>query len=293
MPPVFVVGFPRSGTTLMRFLLDSHPDLAVAPETHFLAHFLARHPDLDLTDPAQRTAFWAEFTDSQWFPRLGIDPDAVPLDDQHDPRSLFRAILVAYADKTGKTSFGEKTPDHYQHLATLFDWFPDARVAFMVRDPRAVVASYLTIGQSWADGADAYTLARSWSAHMEQVNAWRGDPRVRVVLYEQLVRDPETEVRAFLELAGLRDETSAILSRQPTQRMETGSLGPDGAVTDQNVDAWRQRLSRRQIAVVEAFNGEHMSALGYVTDTGRWRSRVEGNVERVGHRLRRLRSGAG
>jgi hypothetical protein len=268
--PLFVVGFPRSGTTLMQYLLNDHPDQAVAPETHFLSRHWRDNRHRDLTDPTDREAFWTEFTSSPWFPDLGLDArafaDSAPPGTFDSFGALFAGLLAAYADRTGKPRIGEKTPHHYQYLSTLFEWFPDARVIFMVRDPRAVTASYLTVDQSWAADADAFAIAARWARHVAQLNKWRADPRVHVVPYEQFVRDPSGELGRILSFAGLRDETAAILSRQPTQKRETGSLRVYTQVSDENIDAWRGRLSRAQVGVVEGLTRSHMRAFGYLPD---------------------------
>jgi hypothetical protein len=277
----------------MRFLLNDHPDLAVAPETHFLSYYWRRHNHVDLTQPTDRETFWAEFTSSDTFSRLALDPDALragaAADALTDFRAMFRAVLVAYAEKNGKKRFGEKTPDHYQHLGTLFEWFPNGRVVFLIRDPRAVVASYMTVNQQWAEGSDAYTLARGWRSHVDDhVRQWQDDPRVRLVRYEQLVRAPEAELRQVLDFAGLRDETSAILNRQPTEKLGTGSLGPASRVSDDNVDVWRSRLTRRHLALIEGATSARMPVLGYTPEMSPVRSRVTAAAERVRRRSRRL-----
>jgi hypothetical protein len=289
--PLFIVGFPRSGTTMLQFLLDDHPDQAIASESHFLDLFWAPHRDLDLTDECDAADFWAEFSASRWFARLELDPDTFRAGADPrvfaDFRSLFAAVLDAHAESRGKARAGEKTPDHYRHLDTVFDWFPDARVVFMVRDPRAVVASYLHVDRDWAKGLDAYELSHRWSQHIGYLNQWLDDPRVHLIRYEDLVREPAPHLRAILTFAGLRDETAAILSREQTASRPTGSLRSDTAVSDRNVEAWRSRLGARDLAVVEAVNRRHMHALGYQPVGARLVGAL--TLRREGFRRRRAR----
>lgn len=289
--PVFVVGFPRSGTTLMRYLLNDHPQQAIAPETHFLVHFVPKYRNCSLSNPGDLHAFWTDFTSSEWFPRFGLEARDIyncASADDASFRSLFRALLRVYAASTGKPRIGEKTPEHYEHLATLLSWFPNARVVFLLRDPRAVIASYLHIEQKWAEGANAYSLARRWQAHLSHVYRWRNDPRVRVIRYEDLVRNPHAELPEILNFVGLSDETSAILTRRPARRHATGSLAENAQLSDANVDLWRTRLSPRQISTVEGVLGTRMTSFGYALDRARLYSRYIAHIERAQRAARLL-----
>src|SRR2546423_14577765 len=120
---------------MVQFLLNDHSDQAICPETHFLDLFWAKHRELDLRKHEDRALFWAEFTASKWFGRLKFDADefCARAGDAAfaDFRALFLAVLEAYAASQGKARIGDKTPTHYRHLDTIFEWFPDARVVFL------------------------------------------------------------------------------------------------------------------------------------------------------------------
>jgi hypothetical protein len=68
---------------------------------------------------------------------------------------------------------------------------------------------------------------------------------------------------AILAFAGLEPDVETILRRRPTERKATGSLNADSGVSDENVDAWRSRLSRREIGIVEAVTHVHLRRFGY------------------------------
>jgi hypothetical protein len=164
---VFVVGVSRSGTTLLRRVLESTREIAVAGENHYLGHLVAREGALryfrnlgDFGDDATMRRI-VEFLWSGEFQRRSrfreISPfwrwvtKNVPREDlerrllaaDRTDRGLFVAFLRAYADAKGKPVMGEKTPAHINHAATLVEWFPSARILHMVRDPRGVYVSEL------------------------------------------------------------------------------------------------------------------------------------------------------
>jgi hypothetical protein len=303
-PPIFVVGFPRSGTTLVHYLLNDHPEQAIAQETHFLDLFVPKYQDCNHGSWADLSAhwteftsklpdpFWADLTSNDWFPSFGPEAeDGGSADGEPSFTVFFSALLRAYATSTGKPRVGEKTPDHYKHLATLFSWFPNARVIFLLRDPRAVVASYLHVTRDWAEGANAYALSRRWQSHLSDLYRWRDDPRVQIVRYEALVRSPQTELPEILNFVGLSDETTKILARQPAERIATGSFVAYAPVSDANIEVWRTRLSPRQIATVEGVLGTEMTKLGYPPDCPLVYSRGVAQITRASQGARRLLSG--
>ncbi len=165
---IFVVGVSRSGTTLMRNILERSELIALAPENHFLGHLLEREGARyyfrragNLTDDAvlsrivemiysgefQRRSHLRELSPYwRWLvknvPRDEMERrllDMPPAD--RNERGLMAAFLRAYADSRGRPIMGEKTPAHLGHVDTLLSWFPNGRVVHMIRDPRAVYVS--------------------------------------------------------------------------------------------------------------------------------------------------------
>jgi hypothetical protein len=164
---IFIVGASRSGTSLMRHLLERSPRIALARENHFLGHlresegarFYFRRAG-DLADDASirrivEMIYSGDFARQSRFRELSTFwkwlVDNVPRDDMErrllaadrDERGLFVAFLRAYADKSDRPIIGEKTPAHLAYVETLLEWFPEARVVHMIRDPRAVFVSDL------------------------------------------------------------------------------------------------------------------------------------------------------
>jgi hypothetical protein len=164
---IFVVGVSRSGTTLMRNVLNGHSRVGIAPENHYLGHLLPGggyrqvfRRDGDLSDDAtidriSRRIYSAAFQQGtrlrpvspfwRWLKR------SVPrkelrgrlLAAARTEQGQFDALLRLYADAKGKVIPGEKTPAHVAFVDTLLAWYPGGRVVHMIRDPRAVFVSEL------------------------------------------------------------------------------------------------------------------------------------------------------
>jgi hypothetical protein len=171
---VFIVGVSRSGTTLMRRVLDSSSRMGIATENHYLGHLLAREGARhyfrqvgDLRDD-QAVRSVVELIWSGDFQRRSrlreISPywrwlmrtvpreefEARLLASDRSDRGIFSALMRTYADHGLKPVMGEKTPAHLAYVDTLLEWYPKARVVHMVRDPRGIYVSELRTGSSFA-----------------------------------------------------------------------------------------------------------------------------------------------
>ena len=256
------MGMPRSGTTLMRSILNAHPSLALAPETHLLDHWMQVHRRTDLTDAAGFASFWSEFAASPHFRWTGLDADEVEglIKQAGTPsfRSIFDILLTAYAARLGKPRPGEKTPGNYRYLDTLLDWYPHARVLYMVRDPRGVVASWEAHGRPWTD-KPLVTIASRWRRAAERAERWARDDRVAVVRYEALATAPEPELRRICE--HLDEPFAAAMIERPATADDIPS--PDTEVSTVSIERWRTELTNHEIAVTEHLTAAPMARLGY------------------------------
>ena len=143
--PIFIVGAPRSGTTLLRAMLSRHPRVGLSDETYYLYTVYQRCRAFgDLANPANRKALIESYTATQRVQQLEIDlsrlRDRLMAEGTSYP-AFCATLLQCYAEAQGKTRAGEKTPAHARYVNTLLEWYPNARVIHLVRDARDVCAS--------------------------------------------------------------------------------------------------------------------------------------------------------
>ncbi len=283
LPPApFVVGVPRSGTTLLRLQLDSHPALAIGPETGW--GIVASQPGLaDAAPPDLLAALVALDT----WPDLGLDPaDARRALVQAQPWSLgngLRALYATLAARDGKPRWGDKTPVHSAFMPALAAALPEARFIHVIRDGRDAAASVRDMPFVPGDGS-IEAIAQDWR---DRIVAARADAaglaHYREVRFERLVTEPEVVLRElcdFLELgfdqAMLRahDRAADMLARLPERR-------PDGATVATRAERsarhahlrhppdparagrWREALTADEAARFELIAGELLAELGY------------------------------
>jgi Sulfotransferase family len=272
--PVFVVGIVRSGTTLMSMTLSAHPAIAIAPDTHYINGWAQRNRHLRLSQPADFERFWEAFSGDKRFGYLGIDADEVQrcieANQRYSFRGVYLSILEIFAASLQKRRWGEKTPFSADYLDTLFGWFPDARVVYMLRDPRAVVSSLLKIPWLAEVGVEAHAL--SWANGVRRALANEGDPRILRVRYETLVHEPTEVLEHVCQFLGEAYSPDMLDSRH-TLRASTlrdrqgwekdhisAALEP---VHEMSVEKWRNELTPAEIDMIERHCGCVMQRAGY------------------------------
>src|SRR5947208_6173772 len=145
--PIFVVGCPRSGTTLFRTMLSAHKSIAIPPETRYLMGMYWRRNEFgDLRQRGAREALASAIVDDPEtrFHVLGIDGERVRAEIVDGPPTLgsaFGIVMRDYAEKFGKPRWGDKRPAYYAFMDELDRLFPDAQFIHLIRDPRACAES--------------------------------------------------------------------------------------------------------------------------------------------------------
>ncbi len=277
-PYVFVVGCLRSGTTMLQRMLDSHPQLAVGYDCHFIPSAVRRTPH-DV-DPPLTPELVARVRAMPRFARLGLADD-VPdrVAERAQTYSAFvSGIYAEFGRLHGKPLAGEKAPGYCRHIPRLHALFPQARFIHLIRDGREIALSV----RDWGKGPAKLELSRQ-----EPVAAaalwWRrdvlagladgrklGSARYLEVRYDALVADPHdrlTEIAAFLELPFAESMVNYHQGRtdaKPGRSAKASWLPPTSGLRD-----WRKDMSERDIELFEAIAGDVLTTLGYERATDR------------------------
>ena len=181
--PVVVMGSMGSGTTIMRLMLDTHPNLMIARETGFMRAVNAQY----------HIPFW-QFGDV-WLERIGMSEEEL---DAAVGR-FYNDVFGQAAAKRGARRWGDKTPFHVHHMDRAARIFPDARFVGTVRHPGAVANSVRNrFGWAWSSGI------RTWlNSNQAMIDSgMRLGDRFHLVRYEDLVTDTETALREVLDFLG-------------------------------------------------------------------------------------------
>jgi hypothetical protein len=258
--PIFVVGCPRSGTTLLSLMLHAHPRLAMPPESRFLLPtWRARARYGDLSTPAQRKQLARACTRKRSrVSDLGLDPRELRQQILAAPPTIgsaFGTVFQAYAELHGKARWGDKRPLYFQEVDVLLRLFPDAQVVHIVRDPRATVASLGSMPW-WPYDSVASMATWAQADYCARRDRRRLPADVFTVLrYESLVADPESELRrlcAFLteDFDPTMLRPSEVRHVVPSGKHWHGNLA--SSVGSHRVDAWQGDLEPWELGLLEA-----------------------------------------
>jgi hypothetical protein len=262
--PFFIVGSARSGTTLLRLILNAHPDVAVPPESRFIVELFTGDDDVDARAFLDRLGAHHRF--HTW--ELPIEAvreeigDATRLPYAEAMGAAFRA----YARDHGKSRWGDKTPRHVEHIPLLAGLWPAARFIHLIRDGRDVARSYAdvpfgpkTVGKAAKLWADRVRTGIRDGRRLEQ-------GRYLEITYEDLVDDAEGETKDvcdFLQLdfdSGMLDYTErARDSVLPRASM----YNPNVTQKPSRIRSWHESMARGQVEIFEAVAGDVLSELGY------------------------------
>ena len=259
-PFPFVVACGRSGTTLLRAMLERGGQIAIPPESYFPVSLEARH-GRDLFDPA---AFTAELRSNARFREW--DLPAPDLSGETNYADAVRAVYAAYARAHGAERWGDKTPPFVLHVDLLAGLFPEARFVHLIRDGRD--ASRSLVETSFGPGSLA-RAAEVWSRRVTRgrvSGARLGPRRYLEVRYEALVRDPEATLHAvcsFLDLSYREDMLHPEAGATPVPERELPHHANLARPVTPGLRDWRRDMPDGDIALVEAVAGEVLSELGY------------------------------
>ena len=223
--PIFVVGFQRSGTTLLQALLGSHSAIAAPPEPHygFRVQLRARTWEGELTDDAvlARAVHTALHPPVPLLADAGFDEDRILARAAAGPRThagVLDAILRDAVEAQGARRWSEKSPG--QPAGAALGWFPDAQLVHIVRDPRDTVASNVggPVGRARTRGSSLHRWRR-FTLDTLRVGARVGPAQYLRIRYEDLVADPDATMRVVFAFLG-EDPEDADLD-DPAQRRPT------------------------------------------------------------------------
>lgn len=248
--PIFVVGAMRSGSTLLRLILDAHPHIAISEETAFMGAVAA-------TKAIPNWRYGRE-----WYGRLGWDEPE--LDARL--REFYSGMFERFAAAQGKQRWGEKTPLHSRHIGEMSRIFPDAVFVGIVRHPGAAVAS---LRRNFKFGvADAAAYWEGLNAEMLRAGAALGDDRFALVRYEDLVRHPEPTLREMMDWLGepwsddlLRH--NEVQTAKGAPRLVDGRTSTREPIRAERADRWLESMSTADRATVLAQTAPLARFLGY------------------------------
>lgn len=270
--PFFIIGTKRGGTTLLRLMLNTHSELAIPPESHFLIPLLEQYKKeyiidevdlsniLTLISRHPRLKYWS-ITGEQIMDLKSKVHLPLALGDLID--QVFRLEI----ENTGKVRWGEKTPEYVdigQDLAVLF---PSAFFIILTRDGRDVSISLKERG--W-EGWSTYQRARYWASSIRKMYAFKTNKNAHFIQYEQLVLNPEfclNQICRFLNVTYEGEMKNFNLYSHSYITPLEKAKGIHRKLTRKpradDINRWKIQSSKFEVWAFESVAHKELSAAGY------------------------------
>jgi hypothetical protein len=281
--PIFIVGANRSGTTLLRLILNAHSAVAIPDEINYFYSFRGGIGYPRWQAPMLTPEEYADFVDD--FLRVnrsatpGLDLRALRADILAPPPDLrrpYQLLLEGWARHHGKSRWGEKTPGNLFYAHHILSMFPDALFVYLVRDPRAVVHSMQRVSFFPDDVVfNALNLRKSLAEGQAHLTESVPAAQRIAVRYEDLVTDPVPTVRRICAFAGLTYEPDMLAYHEDAAQYMTDAASTSfnaaatRPISTARAHAWSRALPAEEVAVVERITRDSMAAFGYEPQASR------------------------
>ncbi len=286
-PPLpFFVGVGRSGTTLLRSIFDAHSDMAVVNESRFVG-WMAGHTSRYENGGFDVGRFVTDLVANPKVPsRLdtwGLEPDEVRevvIDAQPgDLSEAVRCVYSLYAERQGKSRYGDKTPRYIQAIRPLSELLGESRFVHLVRDGRDVALALSDVDFGAANLAQA---AYRWARRVrraEDVGRRLGPSRYRLVRYEDLTASPDDVVGDLCRFCELTYEPTMLHYYEKPDQVFSGLDGQAHherlrLPVTKGLRDWRRDMAADDVVRFEAVAGDTLARLGYELSSPRRPSRA-------------------
>lgn len=269
--PFFIVGHPRSGTTLLRFMLSSHPRLFIPEETGFIP-FLVKQNRIDTSMSYKDVSNMLQRIGKlnyMWKDKVREVPTFYKSLPEPKLAYMLDEIFRNYTTDEMVYRWGDKTPLYIQYIPVLNKIFPEAQFIHLIRDGRDAAISARNKWPENSSYMDLVYLLRNWVLNTNagrKAGSWLGNERYYEIFYETLVSEPQETLKDLCKF--LHEEFhSAMLDHT----ILASNIGPGPAghvevlkpVSTSSVGRWKERMTPFEKKCSDQIAGTTLSNLGY------------------------------
>jgi hypothetical protein len=275
----FIIGMPRSGTKLLRSLLNRHSDIYIPElETDFFPFLSSRMSVIG--DCSREESFNQLYSDllSQPFFVYLTDADSLPdkvkwfgASKNFFPAQVFEALLRTVTNTLGNESalIGDKSPDYINQMGTLTKHFPAARYIHIVRDVRDYS---LSMNKAW--GKNMIRAANAWARSVGALQPYVSELGTKIIelRYEDLLGETESEVRKICQFLSIEFQPDMLTLDKATENL--GDTKGLVEVVSGNVQKYKVALPVKKLARIEKLSCNILHIYGYEFTWGGSQSRL-------------------
>lgn len=284
--PIFIVACPRSGTTILASILNSHSLIATATETHFF-NYITKQKKYNWKnfDQKQFAMILEESRIVDFFTLSKISKEELMAkfditkfshDINENKKTVFNFLITALAEKKQKQLFCEKTPQHLLNLDEILELYPNAKIIHIVRDGRDVVNSLLKM--PWRpDGL--LNNSRFWKFYIRLGKKYEKKlekHKFKTIRFEDLLGNPEATIKGVCDFLEIHyEETMLVRSGQNRKDFENIFSDWESSwkhksveeIDSTRVGAWKKELSAEDQLILNWHQRKLLLDLGYEAES--------------------------
>lgn len=290
MVPVFIIGTERSGTNLMRLILNSHPNIFVPHPPHIMKNFV-KYSHL-YGDTSNDDNFMRLIRDVVKMVELHPYPWEIKLDKEKILKevwernliNIYFAIYNQYLQYSGKKRWGCKSTFMIYFVSQILKYYPDAKYIYMVRDGRDVAVS---ARKSIFNHYHPYYIAHLWKREQQIGIYWLNKlPKtsIHLVRYEELISSPTETIVALCSFLEEPFDSRMLDYASTEEAKKSGSLSESWQNTSKpligdNIKKYKQNLNSMEIALFEAIAAPELDYFSYQLENDFWVSELKRAVD--------------
>ena len=273
-PTFFIIGAQRSGTTLLRLLLNQHSMLSIPEEAGFLMPVMQRKnlEDLNPLSPRKRQTLVRYLTQNRQYQKWNLEVEVLDriLTNELTQKQIISYLYWAFAQKHNKVICGDKTPSFIRKLDLLLDIYPDAMLIHIVRDGRDVYLSLKKIEEPSA--ASIAVISYEWNVKLAIIRRaiMKYRDRTMELRYEDLLCYPEKTLKGVCDFLGVSFEIEMLSFHQTSEKFidHRHSELIFNPIDPSNIKKWVTSFSAYELRKFEFFSKNTLEMYGYpVTDS--------------------------
>jgi hypothetical protein len=301
--PIFIVGCPRSGTTILAKILNNHSKIASATEVHYFNHLckLKKYDWNNIDDKFLKT-FYNETRIEDFCSLLKIsfeefknqfnstEIEASLTKINQNQRRLFDTLMLLLLKKNNKQLCCEKTPQHLLSVEKILLLYPDAKIVHLIRDGRDTVNSLIKM--PWRPEG-LLNNSRFWKQYAKiglELNDKYSKAKNNFITikYEDLLRTPDSTIRILCEFVQINFEESMLSKNTSTSTVDESNIFSSWEsswkhkameeLDSTRVGAWHKELSSQDQTLINWHLKKELLALGYKPEEAKLSSKDKLNI---------------
>lgn len=220
--PFFIIGNPRSGTTLLRLMLNNHPNIVVPPECGFSMWYYDKYRHGDFSQPETRKLFLEDLYRAKKIETW--DLNRMLLEEvitDYSPKTyseITKCVYISFAKQHGKNPLliGDKNNFYLDYFSEIKELYTDAKFICIIRDGRDVACSYRALNEKAIDSiyapklsSDIQVIAEEWKNNNLKIIHY-SDEATFIVKYEDLISNPRLALQKICHFLGEKYDSAML-----------------------------------------------------------------------------------